>query len=208
MCSTTTAARWATAKAGANRQMNRDIEAAGGGARRFSISLLMPLLFALFFCFVFSPAHSQQIAVRLADADSLRLPAEMSLERLVGRLEEQLAGIDRPLLIERRWMLVESFYRYEDGRRELTLLDSVRVNLRRIYLLNRQLAGKGEISDTQVLTSHNSYLRAELEYLATERTIRDAILTIVRLANLDLSMNPKDQSDGRIPKKANAETPD
>lgn len=141
-------------------------------------------------------------SIDLAAVDSLRLPAEMTLGGLIRRLEEQLAGIDRPLLIERRVSLMENYYRYRDGRRELVLLDSVRINLKRIYLLNQQLSGRGEISDVQVLSAHNSYLRSELEYLATERAIRDAILAVVRLANLDLNINPEQKRDGRIPEKA------
>jgi len=136
--------------------------------------------------------------VDLDAVESLRLPPALTLERLVERLEEQLAGIDRPLMIERRWMLIENFYRYRDGRRELIFLDSVKTNLKQVYLLNRKLANKGEVNDVQVLGAHNTYLRSELEYLATERTIRDAILTIVRLANLELDIDPKDGSRGRL----------
>ena len=134
-------------------------------------------------------ANKTNVRVELENVEKIQLPPILTLEGLIARLEKQLAGIDRPLLIERRWELVEQFYRYKDGRRELVFLDSVRTNLKQVYLLNRKLAEKGEISDQAALASHNTYLRAELEYLSAERTIRDAILAIVRLANLELTLD-------------------
>ena len=128
-------------------------------------------------------AHAD-LSISQSQVDSLKFP--FSLEQLTYQLSDQLAEIDRPLFIKRRWEIILHYYGMVAAQKELILLRKSGANIRAIHNLNLAQQKKADVSDTDVLNSHNRLLSQELSILRKQEDIRTHILSILRLTNVEI----------------------
>ncbi len=146
----------------------------------------MPLLLVCL-CLLLAPAHGQeQFTVSQADLDSLRLPPGTTLTRLLGLLEQHLAGLDRPLFLQRRWQVISDFYDYETAKKEMVLLKLRQGNLYALWQLTQQQAAAAQVEDRQVLLAHNAFIDSELELLRKTAACRTCLLHFLDLCNVEI----------------------
>jgi hypothetical protein len=126
-----------------------------------------------------SPARGQQLRVRLADVDSLRLA--FTLPQLLDHLQLRLAGLDRRLLAERSWRTLAAFYGFQAAKREIALLVEVRDNLRALYHLDQKQAAAALAEDRKAMEAQNALLLREIELLRKVEECRAYLLTLLEL---------------------------
>ena len=113
------------------------------------------------FCWlVLSVSAHAQLSISEAQVDSLELP--FSLKQLTDQLSNQLEEIDRPLFIKRRWEITLHYYGIVAAKKELILLRKSGANIRAIHNLILAQQKKADVSDTEVLNSHNRLISQEL----------------------------------------------
>ena len=137
--------------------------------------------------------HSQPVITK-TDIDSLRI--NPPLHEFVSYLENIIVHA-RNELIKRRWQLIKSYYGFQASKKELELLLLQVSNLKSIYNLNLQLANKGDITDNELLNSHNTYLSKKIAVIVKKNECRNLILEIIRLCNLKILMNNEGVTDGK-----------
>lgn len=133
---------------------------------------LTALLFA-------SSVSAQARLIRVGQIDSLQIPYSLSelTEVFRGKLSE-----NEPDIIKRIFEVTLNYYNLEASRKMLALLSIEVSNLKAVWELNNKLANKGDITDLQLLASHNAYLEKRIALLSEEKAGRSYLLEIVRLS--------------------------
>ena len=142
-----------------------------------------------------TPAEGQvRVRVRVSDVDSLRL--EITLPEIIEQLEQKIVHA-KDLLRERKWKTTKAFYDFQTSRKVLQIISTEAANLEKLYQLNIELAQKGEITDTQLLQSHNAWLSKKIAVILKKNECRNSILEIARLAHLKIVVDRAGADNGQ-----------
>lgn len=159
----------------------------------------MKHLFLTILLLAFMPGFVFSQSITKGDLDSLNLP--YSLPELVQVMSKRLSAINEPLL-EKTFAVTKDYYGFQAAKKEIELLFIESANLKKIYQLNIELANRGEISDVQLLTSHNMYLSTKGSLVAKEAECRKYLLEIAQLCILNIEVNNEKRSEQQQKKKA------
>lgn len=139
----------------------------------------MKTLFLTFLILTFAIGKgSCEPIITVADLDSLRLT--ITPKDAIAYLQSRITYA-KDILRERKWEIITAHYRFLTTKKELELLSIEAANLKKIYDLNVKLSRKGEITDIELLNSHNAYLAKESARIRKIAECRELILKIARL---------------------------
>lgn len=140
-------------------------------------------IFSILYLTFVSSASAQRLSINISQIDSLHLP--YTLSELIADLKNKVS-IDETLLFERQWSIIKGYYNFNAAKEELEILSKEISNLKAIWELNKDLAHEGEISDVQLLTSHNAYLNKKSDFISKKNGCRNYLLEIVKLCYMKI----------------------
>ena len=153
------------------------------------------IVFSILLFASFAPA---QPSIKISDVDRLRLSVPLS--ELLQYLKSKLPH-DEPILRERSLGVIKTYYNFQAAKKELQLLNIECDNLRAIYDLHIKKQKAAQVSDLDVLQSHNALLAKELAIVSKQSESRNYIIEIARLCNIRIEYNghktPKDSISKR-----------
>ena len=126
---------------------------------------------------------SAQLSITKAQVDSLKLP--FTLAELTSYLEK-IINFDKPLLLERKWRVISTYYSFKATQKEIELLEEIRNNIKAIFSLNLKRKQQASIEDIEFLKSRNELIARELSLLKAQEMCRTSLLTMLQLCNVEI----------------------
>ena len=162
------------------------IIAADRGIQRKIVLASLGLLLAAWIGLAW-PARAEDRVPRVEQRQVERLELPLTLTELTTRVEALFSTVDRPLFLARRWQVIGDFYGFRAAKKELTLLEQRRDNLRALWRLTQQQTETALVGDVPVLQAHNAYLDSELALLKTTSTCREYLLRILESCAVEVA---------------------
>ena len=148
----------------------------------------MKILILLLFPFTI---YAQNIKITITQIDSLHLP--YSIPELTNFLK-QLPNNDSDYG-KRKLEIIKNYYAFTSSKQELQIISIELSNLKAIWDLNKELANKGEITDIQLLSSHNAYLGKKISIITKEKECRNLLLEIIQLSFIEIRENHEQETN-------------